>query len=518
MSTPRLVAVIDIGSTAIRMVVAEIAGPTSWRIIDRSGKPVPLGRDAFKSGAISRETITQSLKILSGFRELLDGYGIHENDITVIGTSALREARNRDAFVDRVAIKTSFQTSIVEGIEENKLTYMAVQDALKDLRGEMERANSIIIEVGGGSTELMLLRQGSMVAAHSLNLGTVRVEQQLQTTHSSTDQLPHFLRESIRNVCDVLSNEFALDTVDYFIAVGGDARIAAEKTHSEVFGAYSVIKKDVFERFVSDIEDLTVDECVTKLQIPYDQADTLVTALLMYRQFLEGTRAERLVVPQTSIREGVLLNLASGPDEQIQEEFASQILASAVSIGRKYHFDEEHALHVARLALSLFDQLHDEHGLDTHSRILLHVAAVLHDIGTYVKASGHHKHGQYLVSNSEIFGLHADDVQVVSNVVRYHRRSMPVNAHVSYMSLPRADRIRVLKLAAILRVADALDRAHAQRIRSIDVAKHGEEILVRTPYHGDISIEKYGLATKGSMFEEVFGMRVVLVGGQTKEH
>ena len=221
--------------------------------------------------------------------------------------------------------------------------------------------------------------------------------------------------------------------------------------------------------------------------------------------------ATRLIVPDLSIREGLLLSLALEPDPKIQEEFKSQVIASAVSLGRKYHVDEDHARHVTNLALSLFDQLQKFHGLDRLCRLLLEVGGLVHDIGTYVRSSGHHKHGQYIVSNSDIFGLHRDEISIVSNVVRYHRKALPTTSHIEYISLPRERRTVVSKLAAILRVADALDKGHMQRIEKVKVEIKGDELLMHNSHTGDISIERYGLARKVNMMEEVFGLKVVLL-------
>jgi exopolyphosphatase/guanosine-5'-triphosphate,3'-diphosphate pyrophosphatase len=146
-----------------------------------------------------------------------------------------------------------------------------------------------------------------------------------------------------------------------------------------------------------------------------------------------------------------------------------------------------------------------------HSRLLLEVSAVLHDIGTYIRTSGHHKHGQYIIANSEVFGLNRHDISIVSNVVRYHRKASPMPSHSSYISLAREDRVRVMKLASILRVADALDRSHTQRISIKGIEKKDGMLIVKCEYSGDISIERMGLSRKANMFEEIFGMTVGLV-------
>ena len=506
----RLVAVVEIGSTGIRMVVAEIASGGIWRIVDRAGKPVSLGRDVFTSGFVSRDSLLNCLNVLNGFRELLTGWGIGNDDTSVIATSALREARNRDSFMDRVQIQTGFRINVVEGIEENRLMYLAVRYAIKDDHPQFSRSNSIIIEVGGGSTEMMLLRRGKMVAAHSIRLGTILIDQQVRQATGSNEYLLRFLAEHVRTTCETLNSELDLTHVRNFIVAGSDARFAAARLGEEINENCALIHREAFESFVERIRGYSIEECVQKLRIPFAEAEGIIPGLLTYKLFLEQTAATEIIVPNVSIREGMLVNMASGVDPELLEEFYSQVIASAISLGRKYHFDEDHALHVSHLSLVLFDALKQDHGMDRHARLLLEVSAILHDIGMYLRSSGHHKHSQYIVANSEIFGLHRDDLDVVSNVVRYHRRSAPNSTHIAYIALQREERMIVLKLASILRVADALDRGHSRRIKTIELEKRSDTIVLRTQGNEDLSLERLGMEEKADMFEDVFGYRVVI--------
>jgi exopolyphosphatase / guanosine-5'-triphosphate,3'-diphosphate pyrophosphatase len=506
----RLVAVIEIGSTGIRLVVAEIAKGGDWHVVDKAGKPVALGRDVFTSGSISREALLACLSVLHGFRELLSGWGIGDDEIRVIATSALREARNRDTFIDRVYLQTGFRVNVVEGIEENRLMYLAVRWALKDDRPQFTRSNSIIIEVGGGSTEMMLLRRGKMVAAHSIRLGTILIDQQVQQAMGSKRYLQRFLQESVKNTRESLSAELDLAHVRTFIVAGSDARLAAVRLGVEINDDCWVIERSAFDAFVERIQNYSVEECVQKLRIPFAEAEGIIPGLLTYKLFLEGTAATEIVVPNVSIREGLLITLASGVDPELQEEFFSQVIASAVSLGRKYRYDEAHSLHVARLALTLFDELKPDHGLDRRARLLLEVAAILHDVGMFIRSSGHHKHSQYIVANSEIFGLHRDDLDIVSNVVRYHRKAPPNTTHIAYIALQRDDRMLVLKLASILRVADAMDRGHSQRISEITVERRTDSIVLHAAGHHDLTLEQLGLEEKSDMFLDMFGYKVIL--------
>jgi exopolyphosphatase/guanosine-5'-triphosphate,3'-diphosphate pyrophosphatase len=507
----RLVSVIDIGSTAIRVAVAEIRGDNEWVTLDRASRPLSLGRDVFLDGFLSTDSMRQAVTILKSFRELLEGWRIEPDAVRVIATAAIREAKNRDTFLDRVQIRTGFRIDVVEGIEENHLTYIAVQHAINDLRPQFARSNAMILEVGGGTTEIMLLKRGRMVAAHSLRIGTLRVEQQIQgpSTLSSNERVEEYLRENIRMTREVLNTELRLDRIRYYVAVGGDARIAAQRVGHKEGEHFSVIERTAFEEFLRELQQRSLDESVREFNLTYTEVEGLLPALLTYRLFMEATAAEQLIVPDVSIREGVLINFAVGNRGAMRQEFADQVVNSTIGLGRKFHFDEAHGLHVARLAVSLFDQFGAEHGMDDHARLILEVAGIVHDIGNFIRATGHHKHGQYIVENSEIFGLSRSDIRILANVVRYHRGGNPNSAHTSYVSLRREQRMLVLKIAALLRVADALDRGHVQRIRGFATEQHDEDVILRCEYSGDISIEQHALRQKGRLFEDVFGYGVV---------
>lgn len=507
----RVVAVVDVGSTAIRILISEVDSKGGIQRIDRAARPVTLGRDVFVNGVISRESLLQSVRILNGYIELAKGYGLTKSEIRVIATSAVREARNRDIFIDRIQVKTGLKISIVEGVEENYLTYIAVDHAIRAIRPQFARFNSIILEVGGGTTEVMLLQKGRMVAAHSLRLGTVRLEEQIRDGGDSSDDLDEYIQENLRMNLELLDTELPLSRVKFFVAVGGDARMAASfipgtSRHEQ----FSIIKRSDFEVFVSRAQSYSMEKIVRKFGITYNEAEGFVPALLVCNYFLQATSSENLIIPDVSLREGVLMNLIAGKSHKSEDEFHKQVRASAESLGRKFHYDETHALQVTDLALKLFDQLKTDHGMDDHARLLLEVAAVLHDIGYFIRASGHHKHGQYIVANSEVFGLSRQDIRVVSNVIRYHRKSPPSNAHNSFSSLRTGQRMLVQKLSAILRIADGLDRGHARRVRDIKVELRETDMIVRCTCVSDMSVEKTGALEKAQLFEDVFGYRVLI--------
>ena len=504
----RLVAVLEIGSTGIRLLVAEIFSNSSWRAVDRANKGVALGRDVFTSGQVSRESFLECISVLKSFREFLRGWGIADNDIYVIATSALRVARNRDVFVDRIKQVTGLKLTIVEGIEENRLMYLAVRFALKNDLPLFWRANSMILEIGGGSSEIMLLRRGQMVAAHSLKLGTILIDK--ASRFWSPKAYERFINGNIKNTSDILSAELALTHVRTFITAGIDAGIAAAQAGTNLNEHCMIISREAFIEFAMKVQNYSIDECMERLQLSFWEAETFIPGILVHKLLLEKTRAAQIIIPKVSIREGFLIDLARGVDPVLQGEFFTQIFASVVNLGRRYHIDESHCRHVAAFCMIIFDALAQEHGMNRRERVILEAAAMLHEIGMFIRASGHNRHGQYIVANSDIFGLKREELDIIGNVIRYHRGAPPSSTDMDYIALQSEERILVLKMASILRVADALDRGHTQHIKRITVEKKKETVVLHTEETGDISLELLGLEEKSSLFQDVFGYRIVL--------
>ncbi|MDR0456108.1 MAG: HD domain-containing protein, partial [Treponema sp.] len=498
----RLVAVLEIGSTGVRLLVAQIQDGGQWMVMDNAGRPVALGRDVFNSGELSRESLLECLAVLQNFKELLAGWGIAAADAHVIATSALRVARNRDMFIDRIRQETDFKLSVVDGVEENRLMYLGVRFALKQDLPLFWRANSMIIEIGGGSTEIMLLRRGQMVAAHSIKLGTIIIDQRTRLGAGPSLFYERYLGETIRNTSSLLNAEMDLAHVRTLVMVGSDARYVSLQAGTELNEHCRVINRNDFIAFAEKIRSYSVEECVQKLGITYAEAEGIIPGILVLKLFLEQTGAARVAVPLVSIREGYLIDMALGVDSDIQKEFYSQIIASAVNLGRRFHFDEAHSRYVARLCMTLFDALEKVHGMNYRQRMMLETAAILHDIGAFIKASGHNKHGQYIVANSEIFGLPRDEQDIIANVIRYHRGDSPSEADIEYISIPREERILVLKMASILRVADALDRGHSQHIQNITIDRRAETIVLHAQGGYDISLELMGVEEKAGLFQD----------------
>ncbi len=506
-----LEAVIEIGSTGIRLMACQINGSVSWTVLDHSEASVAIGNDVFTSGYVSRDTLMLCLTILNRFKEQLTTWGINPEHIHVIATSALREAKNRDSVIDRIFVKTGFSVHVIDGIEENRLMFLAVQESLKSEISRLQETDSVILEISGGSTEIMVLNKGRVAAAHTLRLGTVIVAQGLLSSNGSLTDMYRFLEEFIGNTVMNLELESNIQHIQTFITMGMESQIVAKQVGTEIHPGLWTISIHDFNQFVDQVLSYSVEECMARFTISYTDARAFGIGLLAYKLFLNLTNAKELLVTDTSIRIGLILSRMAGPNASFQEEFYKQITASARTLGKKYRYDENHAEYVRSTSLKLYDFMENDLGLTPHSRQLLEIAAILHDTGSFIRASDHHLHSQYIIAHSDIFGLSKDDMTIISRVARYHRGANPSRHDEEFSLLPRPIRIEILKLSALLRIADALDRSHTQKLNDFTCQIRDNTLILRFNGTQDCNLEKLALADKGDVFESVFGYKLLLV-------
>jgi exopolyphosphatase / guanosine-5'-triphosphate,3'-diphosphate pyrophosphatase len=511
---PRAVAAIDIGSTSIRMAVAEILPEGGFRTLESLQQTVSLGKDSFTRGRIRNETIEQCVEALHSFRRVLGEYGVEAPEgVRAVATSAVREASNRDAFLDRLYIATDIPVDIVDESEVNRLTYLSIQPLLRRHEA-LRRGHLFAIEVGGGSTEALGLREGRVLFAHTYRLGSLRMREMLEDFRAPATRLGTLMDRQVQNATLQIQQAAPAAGRTRMLALGGEVRFAASRLVPGWEGRDAArVKFRDLEKFTQRILEQSVDDLVREIHCSYPEAETLGPALLTVLQLARHLGLKEVTVGEVSLRDGLLAELAM--DESWNSELRDQIIHSAVELGKRYDFEQAHAEHVAHLADQLFEAMRDEHQLSARYQLILHVAALLHDIGSFISNRSHHKHSMYLIRNSDLFGIGSRDIHVASQVARYHRRALPQASHDEYQALDRKRRIAVSKLAAILRVADALDRGHARRIRSVRVQKVRGALILTAENVADCSLEQMALRQKGAMFEQVYGREVILRGSRT---
>ena len=503
------VAVIDVGSNSIRMAIAQVFADGTVDVMERTFRPVRMGQDTFVAGRLSGATMAAVIGILRDYRKMIEMYGVQH--IRAVATSATREATNADGFVDRIYMSTGFDLEVIDPSEEARLIVSAIRGEFDGLATE-QRQEVLVAEIGGGNALLSVLSGDEIAASESYRLGSIRLQEVLNLTDETPQRAAELIRHQIAGIVSAICKALPMRRIKTFVALGGDARFAARQIGKPVEGSdLRRIDCTDFDRFVNRCTTMPPEQIVRRYDMAFADAETLNPALLVYQALIKATAAKEFYVSGVSMRDGLLDEMALVVTGKEDEALARSIVHSAETIGEKYRYDAEHAHKVADLAIRLFDDMRDEHGLGSRHRLLLRVGALLHEVGTFVSGRAHHKHSYYLVSNAEIFGLRGEELQIVALITRYHRRSVPRQTHVEFVSLPREKRVIVSKLAAILRVADALDRGHSQHIGSFHVEKNPDELVLHIHGASDLTLERRAMARKADLFEDLFGMRIRLM-------
>jgi len=494
-------AAIDVGSNAIRLSVAVVDGDRRIALVENMRESVRLGRDVFTTGIISEETLERTADAFGRFRETIDRHNVKWT--RAVATSAAREALNREIFVDRIAQASDIEISVIGPEEEARLIHLAVAQRV-NLRNKL----ALLVDIGGGSTEITLASDGNILSTESFKMGSVRLLQVLEEQKHGERQFNQLVREYVDATQKRIRKEIGNKKIDLCIGTGGNIEalgdLRVETLKKERGTSISVEDIDILVR---KLLSLTFEERIQQLRLRPDRADVIVPAAIIIQKITKQAGVDELVIPGVGLKDGLLYDMVQelyGDKTHLHRE---QVIASAIQLGTKYSFDEQHATTVAKLAVRLFDETKHLHNLAMEHRLLLEVAALLHDIGNFVNSTDHHKHAQYLLMATPVIGLNQAQMAIVANVARYHRKSMPKPQHDAYRILSSKDRVVVSKLAALLRLADAMDNEHASKVSAFSVEYKKPKFTVKLEGDGDLLLEKWAMMKKSPMFEEVFSVK-----------
>lgn len=489
---------IDVGSNASRLLVVEADDPTSVRKVMSIRRPVRLGHGVFLTGQLDPLMVDQCVAALVEFkREIatLDLVGLR-----AVVTASARDAVNSDTLLERAEIEAGVPLEAITGTEEARLVKLAVESTLT-----LGGYRSLLVDLGGGSLELSEVHHDEVRFSTSLEIGTVRLlESFLGPDQPVTPQQEKVLCEYIDRMIDPIEDNFRRRRYDIVAGTGGNFDTVAKLC--PIPGRETpTIDVRLARALLTRMKKLTPAERQAAYDLRADRADVIVPAMYAILRCAELARTEEIVAPGVGLKEGIVVELVDKYfrvwDYSVDEHAMAR---SAVHLGRRYHFDEPHATQVDRLACVLFDNLVAVHGLGPADRQLLRVAALLHDVGDFISSAAHHKHTQYIIENTDVMGLSEEQRQVVACAARYHRRAVPSAKHAAYKKLTPADRKRVRKIAAILRVADALDRGHRSKVRTLDVTVEEGAVLIAPKGAGDLALEVWTARRKAELFEKTF--------------
>jgi exopolyphosphatase/guanosine-5'-triphosphate,3'-diphosphate pyrophosphatase len=496
-------AAIDVGSNAIRMAVARVTAPDQIEVIENVRAPVRLGSDTFTAGQISEPTMQAAVDAFIRFRKVVADFSV--GPLRAVGTSALREARNSDVLVDRIARETGVAIEVISGEEEARLIHLAVGRAL-DLRDRC----AILVDIGGGSVEVTLSEDDAIISSESYRMGTVRLLKKFDEAASSRPSFTRLVRDYAEATRRRIDHEIDGKEVHICIGTGGNLEEMGE-LRKQLFKRDSarVITVRELADLIEVLEGMTVQERITELGLRPDRADVIVPACLVMHSIARMAAVKEIQIPGVGLKDGILWDLVS-QQESPRLPHRDQVWSAAVRLGEKYQFDPGHGQLVSRLAAGIFDQTEGLHGLHADDRLVLEVAALLHDVGHFINAIDHDRHGHYILKNNFLFGLTERQQAVIANIVRYHRKTAPTLEHHHYSDLPPKDRLLVTKLAALLRLADGIDTSHTGRVRDVRIAKVKNRWSLVMDGEGDLALEKWTLKKRRTLFQDVFGVELLI--------
>ncbi len=504
----RLLAVIDVGSAALRMAIGEARRGVPMRRLETLEAPVAIGLDTLSQGRIQSVTTEAAIRTFRDFFVVLDGYGISPEGCRAVATTAVRDARNRDVFLDRVEKACGLRIRVIEAIEELRLNYQLVR---RTLGPRFDRGRHMLLSLGSGGTQIVVQHDGMIVFEETLNFGMLKLQ---DLTRGRWPQVAA-ARGFLGKVMGAVNRLHDLAGVTSILVISGEVyqmvdRLARVKRTD----AGLELTRRSLETLRRKLGKLAKDEVLQQSGLDYAAVDKGLVALEELCAFTDATAARTIVVPSVSMLDSLLLDARLQGEERGEEDLAQQIEYAAMALGRRYHYDEAHDLQVRKLALQLFDGLQELTNLSPRSRVMLSVAAILHDIGYYISPRGHERHSRYLISSSEIMGFTAKELKRISMVAGYHKRPMRSLEDSDLANLPANERVEVLKLAALLRLAEALDPDHQQRVDRVTARMEPASLrmLAETRFgdRDDFTIISDSFRRKSDLFEEIFGIKPTL--------
>ncbi|NGZ10096.1 MAG: Ppx/GppA family phosphatase [Nitrospira sp. LK70] len=511
-------AVIDIGTNSIHMVLAEILPDASFKILDRFKDITRLGNGVFATRRLSEESMTRALEVLKTLVTLARNKGFER--IVAVATSAVREAQNGGDFVALIMDQMGLRVRVISGTEEARLIFLGVKHSIA-----LPDGPTLVVDIGGGSVELIVGNREGLIHGKSLKLGAIRLVEQFLPKTPPSELMMHALDDAVlAHLSDALGS-FKMKTFQSLIATSGMAANVGEVIHLRQTGR-PLPQHNLATILLKDIRSLEAElaksSVKARLAIPGldpKRVDTLLPTTVVLRCLLERSGLNEITLCDKAIREGVIYDFIVRHREGLKAErdIPDVRRRNVIGLARRCHAPEAHSLHVADLALSLFDQTKSEHRLGQQERTWLEYAAILHDVGYLINPRQHHKHAYYLIKHSDLGGLAVEEIDVVANIARYHRRALPSLKHEAFACLTSRLQRVVKLLASLLRIADGLDRTHFSLVQALSV-KFGKQITIEVHLTGDAEMELWAAKSRADLFEQVFRRRVQFSGLLKTDH
>src|SRR5690349_6541905 len=471
------IAAIDIGTNSIHMIVVQVRPDLSFEVIDREKEMIRLGAGGLDGRALTPEAMHAALQVLSKFRRLAESHRVDE--VIAVATSATREAENGGEFLHAVTQQTGIRPRVISGTEEARLIHTAAVYGVS-VPGD----TAVVIDIGGGSVEVTRGAGPAIESGRSFKLGVIRLTERFIKTDPieprDERKLVRHIGAEIGKYLDEIAKagfDRVIGTSGTILSLGSVASAADGHGPSAPMRNRRISAKQM-RRVRKELSVLDIEQRLQIAGLEPRRADLSVAGAVLLDEILRRLGAPEITLCDLSLREGLILDYIARHRKEIAQadRYPDVRRRSVFELAERCHFWPEHAQQVARIAMTLFDHTRAIHGLTDREREWLEYAAILHDIGVHISYERHHRHSYYLIKNGDLRGFEPGEVEVIALVARYHRQAEPKKSHEGYAELSRARRKAVRTLGAIVRLAEGLDRSHAQVVGGLDVSTRGETL------------------------------------------
>jgi len=501
-------AVIDIGSNSIKLIVGQTEGD-GFTVLEFLKNIVPIGKNTFFRGGIAQSTTKLIIDVLERYKKTLQEYEV--TNVTVVATTAVREAANKDIFVDTIQRKTGWPVDVltVGDVVYYIDSYLSFKlENTYPIHGK----NVLIAELGSGSLDISAMEKGFTLMNIGLPIGTLRVKQLISKLDGGAGEVHQAVEQFIANEFASLKRYLPFAEVDDVILL--DETYAAYLDNvlpgQEHTAKFSLLGEERAQSLVTELSEKTSEEIMHAYRIPFEIAETIDACALVLKNFVALSRNRTVCLLETSLAEAVLANLLLGIKLSQRYDKTNQLMSIAQYLCRKYQVDYVHARHVADLCRMLFSSLKEMLGLRDEDLLYLLLAGYLHDIGSFIHNRAHHKHSEYVINSLSLFRLSAVEIKTIACIARYHRKGAPSPAHPLYNSLPPEHQLLVQKLCSLLRMANALDTSHRQKVAKLKVKVNpGQEVVVSAFTTDNFLLERAAFLAEKDYFEDITGAKVI---------
>lgn len=508
--TSNMQAIIYMGASALSMMIAQRNPGKDLLVLDQLSQPLDLAKEVFRSGKISRGAMDQCAKILDDYLELIAEYQLAGPvAVHLLGSNIFMDVDNIDTLINRLSVSSGLRLEVMDDGEMTRVLYLQTQRALSK-HEELKKKRVLVMHMGPGNTRVLCYEQGRIKSYSRYRMGSARMVETLKLAESMTKEDEKFLiRNHLRGALDQIVYDCEESSSGKFDAI---LFLTPEfKTIRGLNEESFIVSNEQLGAFVKEVSNCSIGQRIERFGMDYANVFGMLPCAIFYKQAADSFKASQVIIGGHERQEAYMTSLL--PTEEQNVELEKEVLHFAKLLANRYHVDPDHWKQVSKLSSKLFDELHELHQLDEHDRLLLNVASILHEVGTYINPKQHHQHSQYIILNSELFGLSRLDVEIVGLLARYHRHGAPNTRKRFYAELEEKDRMRVQKLSALLRVADAMESAHNSRIGEFQVVVNGKNLDLIVPKMQDLTIENMALKAKGDLFTDIFGYEIRLKAG-----